>query len=106
MSITIQKNIPVPTGRSSGSRGTSDLSEVICALEEGDSFFVPASAYNCSPAVLQRRISVRAVQFRQSGRILYFLITKQTTESWTDDGKEHPPTPGVRVWRRTAEVEK
>jgi len=102
MKINIQKNVPIPTGRSSGSRERSDVTEALYAMEEGDSFFIPAT--DCVAAILQRRLTVRSVSARSSGKIDFFILTKQVEEPWEDDdGTIYPPTKGVRVWRRPKE---
>jgi hypothetical protein len=104
LKIKIDKDVPIPKGRSTSSGGDqNELTEMIQSLEPGDSFFLPASEFGTDERVLQRRMTVKAVSMRKSGRISFFMRTEQKTESWEDsDGVVHAPEPGVRIWRRLA----
>ena len=103
MRFRIQKNVPMPRGVVRGGRDFSDLAYAITVLEPGDSFFIPASPEGCDAKTVQRRMTVRAVSMRKSGKISFFLRTAQTTESWEDeDGVLHDAEDGVRIWRRDA----
>ena len=101
MSIRIQKHIPLPTGRTSTQhQTTSEATEAMIALEEGDSFFLPATP-DTPASIIQKRMTVRSVKARKAGTIDFFVMTKQVIEDYEDDeGIIHSNTKGVRIWRR------
>ena len=101
MPIKISSDIPLPEGRARATRESGEITEVIKSLLPGQSFFVPA--LDVSAAVVQKRITVRAVNMRKGGAISFFLVTRQVVEDYEDDsGDIVRNASGVRVWRAEA----